>query len=436
MEYETLDFENFDPDSLDGALVRQSNELIEAKYQLPSVQEQRIILMLLAQIKPSDEDFKGYRISVSDFAKVAGIKADGVYTELERTTKALVSRTVTFKQGRDFLHVNWLSSAKYKHGSGYVELCFDPNMKPYLLQLKNHFTQYKLDKVLHFKSVYSIRLYELLKKEAWKARNSEFKLEISYEELREKFDIAKKEYIKFNDFKRFTIQPAVLEISEKSDLNIHNVNYKKTGRAISHIAFSVQVRSDDETKLRKNQTALEIISKPLENHPIIDSLVNMGIAWENAKSLKNKYGVKRVERNIAYVQGEVKSGKNPIERVPAYLTKAIREDWGKATEDKKERDEAKRRQEQEAKEREERENERKKEEQRKQTEQAINAFFGLPVGIKNHIQEEFAKVLKSEKKYSHLVPKWEVLKSEKEALMDEPMLGYVFAKFLVEKRFV
>lgn len=435
MEYEILDFENLNPESLDGALVRQSNDLIEAKYQLPSLQEQRIILMLLAQIKPSDEDFKGYRISVTDFAKVVGIRGDVIYSQMDRITLSLRNRSISIRNGKDFFHTGWLSSAQYKHGSGYVELCFDPKLKPYLLQLKNHFTQYQLNNVLHFKSVYSIRLYELIKKEAWKAKNKELKLAISYEELREKFDINKKEYTKFNDFKRKTIEPAVLEIYEKSDLNIHNVEYKKTGRAVSHIVFSVQVRSDDETSVQQAQSTIDTQPKPLETHPVIESLVDMGFIWENAKSYKNKYGIKRIERNIAYVKAEIKAG-TTIDRVPAYLSTAIKEDWGKATTSQKEQQQTKQAKELEEKAKKERAEEEEKVKIREQIKKNIFAFFILPEGLKTNIQAEFLIILKSEKKYANALLKWEVLKNEKELLVNEPILNSAFSRFLLEKKYI
>ena len=95
MELVSLDFNNLDPESLNGVTVRKHNDLIEARYQLPSLQEQRVIHMLLAQIKPDDEDFKGYKILVSDFAKIVGIRADTLYSQMDAITLALRSRNIS-----------------------------------------------------------------------------------------------------------------------------------------------------------------------------------------------------------------------------------------------------------------------------------------------------------------------------------------------------
>lgn len=327
-----MNFENITPKSLSGATVRKHNDLIEAKYQLPNLQEQRIILMLLAQIKPNDEDFKCYRITVADFSEILGLRVDGMYEELEKTLKSLMSRVISIKNGKSFLIMSWLSSAEYKSGSGYVELAFDPKLKPYLLQLKSHYTQYQLGNAILFKSIYSIRLYELLKKESFKERNGYFDVLFEYEQLRDHFGIGKKEYVKINDFKRKTIEPSTKEISDKTDLYINDVRYGKTGRKITNITFCVKIRTEDETKQRQaNLRSSEI--KPEKNtgndiHPIIESLMSHGFSFELARKYKNKHGVKKIERNIAYTLAKKQVGL--IKDIPAYLNIAIENDYGGA----------------------------------------------------------------------------------------------------------
>jgi hypothetical protein len=49
-------------------LVRKSNQLVEAHYRF-SIWEQRVFTSMLAQIKYEDEDFKKYRIYLSDVIK-------------------------------------------------------------------------------------------------------------------------------------------------------------------------------------------------------------------------------------------------------------------------------------------------------------------------------------------------------------------------------
>jgi plasmid replication initiation protein len=336
MELITLDFESLDPDSLNGVTVRKHNDLIEARYKLPNLREQQVIFALLGKIRPEDEDFKGYQISVSDFAKFIGVNSKSIYEDMEQTLTNLAERTVKIKQGKSFLVASWLSSAKYVHGSGYVELRFDPNLKPYLLQLKDHYTQYKLEAVLHFKSVYSIRLYEMLKKEAFKAKidpeskTKRFEVEYTYEEMREAFGINKKEYKLFAHFRTKTIEPAVTEIYDKTELNIYDVVYGKTGRAISRILFKVELRSKAEGDVRAVQIRLDEQPKESKKEEIKARLQELGYSPEYASRDVNKYGIQRIERSIAYTLAKQQAGE--VKNFPAYLSKVIEGDLGGAWE--------------------------------------------------------------------------------------------------------
>ena len=429
MEIVPLDFDSITPESLDGANIRKHNNLIEAKYQINDLGEQRVIFMLLAQIQPKDEGFKVYRLSVTDFAKMLGLTGNSTYETLDKITSSLVSRKISIREGKNFLHMNWLSSARYIHGSGYVELSFDPNLKPYLLQLKSHFTQYKLETALHFKSIYSIRLYELLKKEAFKERNGYFDVLFEYSELRENFGIGKKEYLMFNNFKQKTIEPATREISDKTDLYINNVRYGKTGRKITNITFCVQIRTEQETKLRQANLRIEDIKpdKENENHPIVETLVSLGFSFEIAKAYKTKHGVKKIERNVAYTLAKKQEGK--IDDIPAYLNKAIENDYGgawdienkKKIEAKKEKDNL----EKEAKNKEEKATLASKEKYAL----TLKNFYNLSDDLQIDVKQKFFYSIREN---NMLVGYWKKAESENKSPIESIFIQKAFIKFLID----
>lgn len=395
MEIISLDFDSIKPETVNNANIIKHNDLIEAKYQIQNLQEQRLILMLLSQIKKDDEDFKKYRITVADFAEILGLKSKDIYAELDRATTALLSRVIAIRDGKSFLKMSWLSSAKYIHGSGFVELAFDPDLKPYLLQLKSHFTQYKIDIVLHFKSIYSIRLYELLKKEAFKEKNGQFSVYFEYEDLRDKFGVGKKEYLTFNNFKQKTIEPATREISDKTDLIIADVKYGKTGRKITNMTFVVGIRSEQETKLRQANLRIEDIKPENENHPLIDKLISLGFSFEIAKKIFNKHTIKTIERNIAYTLA--KKQENKINEFLPYLSKAIELDyageaWEAENQKKEEAKKEKVRLEKELKEKEKQDSEAKKIEKQK-TDKMLADFEKLPEDKKRKIIESYLQTV-------------------------------------------
>ncbi|MCB0661384.1 MAG: replication initiation protein, partial [Saprospiraceae bacterium] len=145
----------------DNPLTVQSNELIHAKYEMTSLQK-KILLMLISKIQPDDIDFKPYRIRARDFLEAADLKSTQIYGKLKSATEGLLSKVFHIKKSTGMLQITILSSAEYFEGRGVMELCFDPKLKPYLLQLKEQFTIVPLKQVLGLRSVYAIRIYEML----------------------------------------------------------------------------------------------------------------------------------------------------------------------------------------------------------------------------------------------------------------------------------
>jgi plasmid replication initiation protein len=311
-------------------LIKKSNDLIEARYRL-TLGEQRLVLLLASQIRKDDKDFNYYEIKISDFAEMFGLKTDkSLYEKVEKIAGDLLGKKLYLKNdGKSFEGTVWLSYVKYVSGSGTIKLRFDDCLKPYLLQLKhsiNGFTQYKLHTVMSFKSAYSIRLYELLKMEVWKSeklKSTQFEKSFSLDEYRRILGVDKNAYPIFADFRKRVIDTTVLEISEQTELNISETKYIKTGRKITGITFIVKIRQTDEIKTLQ----LEIEDPPKEQtHPIVERLISLGFAVETAKRYKTKYGIKRIERNIAYTLAKQQEG--AVKDIPAYLNMAIKEDIG------------------------------------------------------------------------------------------------------------
>ncbi|HPE60594.1 MAG TPA: replication initiation protein [Thiolinea sp.] len=307
-------------------VVKKSNELIEARYRL-SIWEQRLVLTLLTKISRQDEDFKRYRINITDLAnlwQLEGSYGAAIYEEVQNAADSLLSRTVQLSDDPAVSEtVSWLSYVKYKRGSGEVEMEFHSALKPYLLQLQGSFTQYSLKHVVQFRNQYSIRLYELLKMEVFKYPGGGFSKEFAYVDLRVLLGINENEYRQFGHFKVRVITPAVKEICSHTDIEIEKVHYGKTGRKITRLTFVVKVRETTDI--------LQLpIEKPPTKHPVVELLTNLGFAVETARKYKTRYGVKRIERNISYVKAKQEAGL--VKDFPAFLNQAIREDMGAAWE--------------------------------------------------------------------------------------------------------
>jgi plasmid replication initiation protein len=314
-------------------VVRQSNDLIEASYKIASIGEGRLIRMLIAQITPNDEDFKTYRIGVADFARFFGLSenSNSVYELIKKSADELAGRRIMLEKDGSWLRLNWLSAASYKKKSGYVEVRFDKDLKPYLLGLKGYFTQYDLEKIVNFKSGYAMRLFELLKKEQFKSdAKGYFKRSFEYEELRGLFGIEKKEYKLFADFRINVVQVAVKEINANPDISVIKVDYPKTGVKVSHVVFHCEKAKQLQLDMDEPAPKFEEVANQPE---YIKQLVAFGVSEETAYKWKRKYGVARITRNLGFVTGKKNAGKVKDD-LAGYVASAIAQDYGQGWEDK------------------------------------------------------------------------------------------------------
>jgi len=232
----------------------KSNDIIQkARFQL-TVQEQKIILYLISKIKPKDKDFKNNAFDILDFCRVCGIDTHSgkTYANLRRTIKNLSDKSLWVKaDGKEILY-RWINDAVIDKNSGVIQIQFHDRMKPFLLELKNNFTQYELLYILAMQSQYGIRLYETLK-------SYEFRKEIIFD-LEELKDILMAEkYELYGDFRKRVLVTAVREINDLSDIS---VKYEpiKDGKKVVKVKFLINVKEELDERLQTWQRIDHIIS--------------------------------------------------------------------------------------------------------------------------------------------------------------------------------
>ena len=107
------------------------------------------------------------------------------------------------------------------------------------------FTKYLLSNTIKFKSVYSVRLYELITQFRNKrnGKTDEFPLEI----FRKQLGIEPKQYQGMSDFKKYVLDKAVGEINEHSDLLV-GYDQIKDGRTITGFCFKFEIKKQSVNK--------------------------------------------------------------------------------------------------------------------------------------------------------------------------------------------
>ena len=306
-------------------MVTQRNELIEARHVNPlTVREQKIVLTMVSMIQPNDEDFKDYRISIKEFSEMLGLEGKAKYTELKAITKDLMSKSIEIPRADGgWLFANWISSAEYQKGEGIIALSFSPKLLPYLLQLKNTFTSYRLSNILSLKSTYSIRLYELLKK--WQHLG---KWECPIELIREKMGANSKAYSLYGNFKSKILLPSIKELNDQTDLFIEYREIKK-GRKIERIEFTITRAPEKEILLSQPNKAIKKTSLQDELRARLNELAD-GYQFDTAFFSQLHQGAsliwgddaeQELEWLIRYVNEE-KTVKNPLGFIKSKITSA------------------------------------------------------------------------------------------------------------------
>lgn len=289
------------------SLVVKSNQLINARYSL-TVAEIRLFLMMVAQVEKDDHDFKPYRIRIQDYAKAVGTQSKSHYKEIKEAAQNLISRIADIpRDDGGWLKVAFLSSAEYFKGEGMLELCFDPKLKPYLLELKSRFTAYDIRNVLTLQSSYSIRIYELLK-QFERIGERTFRVD----DLREVLGISPKQYKRYNDFKRFVIQQAYQDLKRHTDINFEYEEIKE-GRRIALIRFIIQrqLRAFGEVEMAPDQR-------------LVAELREMGLTQKQAEKFVKTQSREQILQAIAYTQKQYRAGKIKTS-IGGYLKKVLEE---------------------------------------------------------------------------------------------------------------
>lgn len=217
--------------------IRQSNAITTARYDMTAL-EMDIIFALLSRLNKDDKPGTMYRLRVQELEQLTGREWN--YHRLGPAVEALVGRCYHIEDGNSWLKVTMLASAEYIKGHGVIELEISEKLRPYLIDLKNNFTSYRLQSVLSLTSKYAKRVYELASQ--WKDIGAtktysldEFKYMLS---LKDPTGKEPEQYLQISNLKKFVLDIAVEQINEHTDLTI-SYKLNKVGRSFQSVCFYV-----------------------------------------------------------------------------------------------------------------------------------------------------------------------------------------------------
>ena len=207
----------------------------------------KILRAVIMQVKPTDKELKAYHIPIGQLATMIGANRSTLTHDIDRITDEILMNPICIKEydattkEYRFIKIPWLELCAYTSKSG-LALKLNEQLKPYVLQLSKQYTQYILQDVLQMKSVYGVRVYELLISRIQDPilPKEGLCIEIDLPTIRTATDTEKR-YLQFNDLKKRVIDPAESEILRCTTYKVTH-EYVKTGKKIVAIKFFITMQ--------------------------------------------------------------------------------------------------------------------------------------------------------------------------------------------------
>lgn len=260
-------------DRRDSVKVVTSNKFISAQgLEALSTKARKLLYIAIAQCRKDDVAFEEHVITCAEFAEMTGVKVQAIYKEIQKVTDELLEIKLTAKNDKEetFIKYNMFSYCSKSPGNGVIKFKLNSDMAPFLLGLKNEFSQPLLSDFIRMKSTYSMAIWHMMQREMRSRKpipGKSITFDISIEEIRAETGTQDK-FLQINDLKRYVLLPAIKEIEENCDVKI-NMGYIKKGKRVVGfhcIATSVYdfLAKRVEKKQSQSETYLKVESDPHE----------------------------------------------------------------------------------------------------------------------------------------------------------------------------
>ena len=225
----------------DNNYVVQANNLICGKQSL-SLNSAKILRTAIMQVQKEDDELQPYALTTTELANLLHITKDNIYRVMNEVSDELITSyaqaRAEYGEKKKFKKISWVSTCEYDSDVGF-KIKLNPDMKPYLLKLKDNYTQYTLDNILAMKSIYGVRIFEILNekiKTKTLPRNGKY-IELTMQYIRECCDCEDK-YERFSQFKTRVLDRAVEEINRVTMYKV-SYDYIKNGKSVVGIKFHI-----------------------------------------------------------------------------------------------------------------------------------------------------------------------------------------------------
>ncbi len=226
-----------------------SNELVEAAYSL-NLDEMRLLFLAMSKIDSLKSELKEIEILPSEFVRLFNVDSKNVYRSLRVAVKGIGRKPLVLPvaDSSRVRELFWLSSNEYDNADygTAIKMTFNPELAPYLVDIKQNFTSIKFEEAAKLTSPFSYRLYQWFneaKNLNSSKENGTIKVSLDLEWMKKQSGLEGK-YERWDVFKAKVINPAVEQINAKTDIS---VIWKpvKNGRKVDAIQFNYVLEKDE-----------------------------------------------------------------------------------------------------------------------------------------------------------------------------------------------
>ncbi|WP_347454226.1 replication initiation protein RepM [Acinetobacter thermotolerans] len=225
-------------------LVVKSNKLVQAIQSL-SLSETRVIQLAIIDARETGKGLttkEPLELHASRYAEAFGISQDAAYLALTDAEESLFKRQFTIINDDGTLTKSrWIQDVNYRKGEGRILVTLTRVVIEHVTRIdgfEQYFTSYHLKKTANLKSVYAVRLYELLMQ--WKSVGKTPVYEVN--KFRNQLGVGVNEYTRMEAFKRRVLELAVEQINNFSDITVKYEQHKH-GRSIIGFSFSFGLKN-------------------------------------------------------------------------------------------------------------------------------------------------------------------------------------------------
>ena len=256
----------------------KANKLIETSYRLGS-REQFFVLFLISKLDSvNDKDLPVFKMHYNDIVRILnfdGKKRVANKGDVFKIMQNLNNSPIQFEDEEIREQSVWISSLRENKKENTFSFSFPPTLKPFLVQLKEQFTKYSIQNIIHLNS-HAMRMYEILKKHEFEG---EVVLEV--ESQLKKWLGIKDKYPEYFEFKRCILIKAQKELKKYTDIAFTFETARKEGRKIVALKFKIykndpvkkvkaldqlqSIRIEGQGKTPKNQNPKEGENKTIDS---------------------------------------------------------------------------------------------------------------------------------------------------------------------------